>query len=140
MTTTYATNRFTLKIGSTEYTAECVSLHAVPENTGGETITTADGVVHKTPQASSYTSVDVSFIVKLETASLYQVLHDTESAGTETLTWTFSTSPAASATNPKFTATVLSWTKPDATVDASGGYMTASVSFVVTAAADAVYA
>ena len=139
MPTTYATNRFTLKIGSTDYSAQCVSLHMVPENTGGDSITTADGIVHKTPQSSSYTTVDVEFIVQLETASLFQVLAATTAAGTEVLTWTYSTSATAGASNPKFTGTVGSWTKPDANVSASGGYMTATATFVVSSVTGPTY-
>lgn len=101
----------TFKVGATQYETNIVGVREVLESAGGQTFTTADGVVHRSASSSTVVGVEVTVAQDLAAAALWRYLRETTPT-TATLKVTGTSSATEGASNPAWVYSVTGWDQP----------------------------
>lgn len=124
----------TLSVGGTEHNTNIVGAREVISTTGGQEITTADGVVHRNTQLGTVTGLEVTLVQDLTSGQLWRYLRETTPT-TVTVLITGTSSATESASNPEWGYTCSGWVKPVLEFTAGGVATPTAVFTVATAAA-----
>jgi hypothetical protein len=118
-------------VGATAHESTIIGVREVQSRTGGAEFTTADGVVHKSPEVVTTTGLEVKMVQDLTAANLWRYLRETASASA-TVTISGTTSTTESASNPEWVYVCSGWTSPPLEFSQSGTTDTPVALFAVT--------